>query len=136
VTRGAVVTASIGGDSAKPRPFLVLRSDRFADHTMVTILAFSATIIDAPLLRVTVRPTPENGLERTSQAMIDHVQSVRLTRIQKEIGQLAGSDFQAILRAIAVYLGFADPPRARLLGRGPSRLGLGQRKEKAAAQTA
>lgn len=86
--RGAVVTASIGGDSAKPRPFLVLRSDRFADHTMVTILAFSATIIDAPLLRVTVRPTPENGLERTSQAMIDHVQSVRLTRIQKEIGQL------------------------------------------------
>jgi hypothetical protein len=68
--------------------------------------------------------------------MIDHVQSVRLTRIQTEIGQLAGSDFQAILRAIVVYLGCADPPRARLLGRGPSRLGLGQRKEKAAAQTA
>ena len=67
--------------------------------------------------------------------MIDHVQSVRLTRIQKEIGQLAGSDFQAILRAIAVYLGFADPPRARrirprLLGRGPIRLELGQRKKK------
>jgi hypothetical protein len=30
VKRGAVVTASIGGDSAKPRPFLVLRSDQFS----------------------------------------------------------------------------------------------------------
>ena len=87
---------------------------------------------------VTVRPTPENGLERTSQAMIDHVQSVRLTRIQKEIGQLAGSDFQAILRAIAVYLGFAASCQAhscqahscQASRQGPSRLGLGQRKKK------
>jgi len=48
LNRGAVVTASIGDPSGKPRPFLVLRSDRFADHSLVTLLAFTSTITDAP----------------------------------------------------------------------------------------
>jgi mRNA interferase MazF len=109
LTRGAVVTASIGGTSGKPRPFLVLRSDSFAEHSLVTLLAFTATLTEAPTLRVTVQPSPGNGLQLPSQAMIDHVQSVRVQRIEREIGRLADADLAAITRAVAVYLGFADP---------------------------
>ncbi|HTV30568.1 MAG TPA: type II toxin-antitoxin system PemK/MazF family toxin [Xanthobacteraceae bacterium] len=109
LSRGAVVTASIGSPSGKPRPFLVLRSDHFAAHALVTIVAFTGTITEAPLLRVTVQPSAENGLRAPSQAMIDHIQSVRAERIEQEIGRLAGADLLAITRAVAVYLGFADP---------------------------
>ena len=105
--RGAVITASIGGPSGKLRPFLVLRSDHFAEHSLVTLLAFTSTLTEAPTLRV--QPSPGNGLQLPSQAMIDHVQSVRVQRIEREIGSLADADLTAITRALAVYLGFAEP---------------------------
>jgi mRNA interferase MazF len=114
LNRGAVVTASIGSPSGKPRPFLVLRSDHFAAHSLVTIVALTGTLTEAPSLRVTVQPSTENGLHATSQAMIDHIQSVRTERIEQEIGRLADADLLAITRAVAIYLGFADPgPRQR-----------------------
>ena len=87
----------------------MLRSDRFAAHAFVTLLAFTSTLVeDAAPLRVNVRPSPENGLAQPSQAMIDHIQSVRLTSIANVIGQLAETDLRAITTAVAVYLGFAD----------------------------
>ena len=107
LTRGAVVTASIGAPSGKPRPFLVLRSNYFAEHSLVTLLAFTSTLTEAPTLRVTVQPAPGNGLQLPSQAMIDHVQSVRVQRIEGEIGRLADAEFAVIMRALSVYLGFA-----------------------------
>jgi mRNA interferase MazF len=108
LTRGTVVTASIGGPSGKPRSFLVLRSDHFAEHSLVTLLAFTGTLIEAPTLRVTVQPSAENGLQMPSQAMIDHIQSVRVQRIERAIGQLGDADLLAITRALSVYLGLAD----------------------------
>lgn len=46
--------------------------------------------------------------------MIDHIQSVHTGRIEQEIGRLADADLLAITRAVAAYLGFADPgPRQR-----------------------
>jgi mRNA-degrading endonuclease toxin of MazEF toxin-antitoxin module len=80
LSRGAVVTASIGAPSGKPRTFLVLRSDHFAAHSLATIVAFTSTITEASSLRVTVPLSPENGLHAPSQAMIDHIQSVRAAR--------------------------------------------------------
>jgi hypothetical protein len=41
--------------------------------------------------------------------MIDHIQSVRAERIEQEIGRLANPDLLAVMRAVAVYLGFAEP---------------------------
>jgi hypothetical protein len=38
-----------------------------------------------------------------SQAMIDHIQSVRIQRIEQESGRLADADMQAVTRAVAVY---------------------------------
>jgi mRNA interferase MazF len=80
LSRGTVVTASIGSPSGKPRPFLVLRSNHFAAHSLVTIVAFTSTLADAASLRVTVQPSAENGLHAPSQAMIDHIQSIRAER--------------------------------------------------------
>jgi len=109
LNRGAVVTASIGGPSGKPRPFLVVRSDSFAEHSMVTVMAFTSSPSDNPTLRVMVRPSAENGLHAASHAMIDHIQSVRVQTIDQVVGQLADVDLMTVTRAVAVYLGMADP---------------------------
>ena len=62
--RGDFVTIAMPGDFGKPRPALVIQSDKFNEHATVTVLLVSCALVDAPLLRVTVQPTPVNGLQK------------------------------------------------------------------------
>jgi mRNA interferase MazF len=86
----------------------VLRSDRFAEHQIVSLVPLTSVRREAPLLRIDISPSSGNGLNGPSQAMIDTVQSVRVQRVGGIIGQLAAADLRRVARAVAVYLGFAD----------------------------
>jgi mRNA interferase MazF len=108
IKRGAVVTIALPGDFGKPRPAVVLRSNRFAAHQLISVAPLTTARRNAPLLRVDIAPSTDNGLVSLSQAMIDTLQSVRIRRIGEVIGQLAAADLQRITRAVAVYLGFGD----------------------------
>ena len=108
IKRGAVVTIALPGDFGKPRQAVVLRSDRFAAHQLVSLAPLTTARRNAPLLRVDIAPSRDNGLVHASQAMIDTLQSVRIRRIGEVIGQLAAADVLRITRAVAVYLGFGD----------------------------
>jgi mRNA interferase MazF len=108
IKRGAVVTVALPGDFGKARPAVVLRSDRFAAHRVISLAPLTTFRRNAPLLRVDIAPSTGNGLTTPSQAMIDALQSVRVRRIGEVIGQLAAVDLQHVTRAIAVHLGFAD----------------------------
>ena len=62
--RGDIVTVSAPGDYGKPRPAVVIQGDvlnRDARSTIVALL--TSHIQDAPLLRLTVESTAENGLK-------------------------------------------------------------------------
>lgn len=54
--RGDFVTISMQGDFGKPRPALVIQSDRFSEHATVTVLPETNTLVAAPLLRIKVQP--------------------------------------------------------------------------------
>lgn len=43
-------------------------------------------LVDAPLLRLTVEPSPRNGLRRRSQIMADKVVSVRRDKMGAVVG--------------------------------------------------
>ena len=69
--RGDLVTVAMQGDCGKPRPALVIQSDQFNEHATVTVLPLTGTLVAAPLLRITVQPSAENGLQKPSQAMVE-----------------------------------------------------------------
>ena len=56
--RGDLVTVSLQGDCGKPRPALVIQSDMFSEARSKTVLPLTSTLIDAPLIRVQIEPTP------------------------------------------------------------------------------
>ncbi len=60
--RGDLVTVALQGEQGKPQPALVVQSDLFGELPAVTVLPITSTIVDAPLLRVAVQPSPHNGL--------------------------------------------------------------------------
>lgn len=105
--RGDLVTVAMPGDFGKPRPALVIQSDLFnPSHASITVLLLSSDIVAAPLFRIDVTPSPENGLLRHSQVQVDKIMTVRRERLGPVIGRLDDSTLVAINRALAVFLGF------------------------------
>lgn len=108
VKRGDLVVVAMPGDYGKLRPALVVQADVFNDsHASVTLALVTSTLVDSPLFRLTVEPSPGNGLRSLSQIMIDKVTTVRRTRIGQAIGHLEDDTLLRVSRALALWLGIA-----------------------------
>ncbi len=105
--RGDLVTIALSGDYGKPRPALVIQSDLFDAHPSVTVLPVTSELREAPLFRIRIEPTDDNGLRKTSEVMVDKTQTVALEKIGNTIGHLDDESMLAVNRALAVFLGFA-----------------------------
>ena len=107
--RGDVVVLALPGDYGKPRPALVVQSDLFNEtHASVTVVPVTSTLVDAPLFRLTVEPSPANGLRALSQLMIDKVTTVSRDRIAQIIGRLEDDFLLRVSRALALWVGIAS----------------------------
>ena len=67
----------------------------------------TGTLRDAPLLRMTIEPSPENGLQKPSQIMVDKLQTVRRERIGQIIGKLSENELLELNRLLAMVVGLA-----------------------------
>ena len=101
------MTIALSGDYGKPRPALVIQSDLFNAHPSVSILPVTGELRDAPLFRIVVEPSDSNGLRKTSQVMVDKIQTVARSKVGKTSGRLEQETLVAVNRALAVFLGFA-----------------------------
>lgn len=107
VRRGDLVTVALQGDFGKPRPALIIQSDRFTDLGSVVILPLTSTLIDAPLLRPTVEPSPDNGLRAPSQIMLDKPMTVKADKVGPAFGHLDDLAMIGVSRSLALFLGLA-----------------------------
>jgi mRNA interferase MazF len=105
--RGDLVTVAMAGDFGKPRPALVVQSDQFSGHPTITVLLLSSTPIDAPLVRLAVDPSPQNGLRKVSFVQVDKAMTIRRDKIGETIGHLDDATMIRVNRAMAVFLGIA-----------------------------
>ena len=105
--RGQLVTIAIPGDFGKPQPALVIQAEPFMTHTSITVLPVTSTLVDAPLLRVTVQPDPDNGLRKPSQVMIDKTLTIRHEKLGPAFGHLDAVTLVEVERRLAVFLGIA-----------------------------
>ena len=105
--RGDLVTIAMQGDFGKPRPALVIQASQFSDHTSVTVLPITSTMVAAPLLRVTVQPGAENGLEEPSQIMVDKTMTVKRNKVGAAFGHIDADTLVQVERCLAVFLGIA-----------------------------
>ena len=107
VTRGDLVTVALQGEQGKPHPALVVQADYFSGLASVTVLPITSTLVDAPLLRIPLQPTPANGLAKPSQVMVDKLQTPVRGKLGPVFGRLDDAAMVAVNRALAVFLGLA-----------------------------
>ena len=105
--RGDLVTVALQGDYGKPRPALVIQSDLFDGHPSVTILPITSELVEAPLFRLSVDPTPGNGLRKRSQVMVDKIQTIARDKIGEAFGRLEDESMLAVNRALLLWIGLA-----------------------------
>ena len=105
--RGDFVTIAMQGDFGKPRPALVIQSDQFGEHSSVTVLPITSTLIDAPLLRMTVQPSLDNGLQKPSQVMVDKVMTVKRDKLGAVFGRIGADTLLEVERCLVLFLGIA-----------------------------
>ena len=97
-----MVTVALQGEQGKPRPALVVQADRF-ETLAVTVLPITSVLIDAPLLRVRLEATQQNGLTKPSHVMVDKPQTPLRSKVGAVIGHLGDADMLAVNRALAVF---------------------------------
>ena len=106
--RGDIVTVAAPGDYGKPRPALIVQADVFNDiHSSITVVPLTSTIVDAPLFRITIDPSRQNGLNRVSQIMVDKVLTPPREKIGKRVGHLSNTLMIRVGRALSVWLGMS-----------------------------
>jgi mRNA interferase MazF len=106
--RGDVVVVGLPGDFGKPRPALIIQSDLFNEtHPTVTVLPLTSEIRSTPQFRITVEPSPTNGLRRISQIMIDKPMTFRRGKLRAPLGRVDDATMLQVGRALAVWIGIA-----------------------------
>jgi mRNA interferase MazF len=103
VKRGDIVTVAAG----KPRPAIIVQSDHLLPYP-VTIVVPMTSDIDArppPFTRMTVDPSPINGLRRVSQIMVDRILGVPSAGLRPTNGRLEDDKLTELTRLLALWLG-------------------------------
>lgn len=104
---GDFVIVAMQGDFGNPGPALVIQADQFDSHTTLTLLPVTSTLISAPLLRISIKPSADNGLQKPSQVMIDKAITVKRDRLGQVIGHIDADAMVQVERCLAVFLGIA-----------------------------
>ncbi|MGF7151522.1 mRNA interferase MazF [Sphingomonas zeicaulis] len=101
------MTIALPDDFGKPRPALVVQADQFGETGTITLLLLSSTLVEAPLIRIPLNPSADNGLRRPSQIMIDKAMSVKRDKIGLPFGRAGAEVMLQVSRSLALFLGIA-----------------------------
>ena len=102
--RGDLVTVSLQGDYGKPRPALVVQTDLLEDLESVVLCPVTSDLRTAAF-RVTLEPTPGNGLRELSQVMVDKLSTVPRAKVSAAFGSLTVEKMRAVDRALLLVVG-------------------------------
>ena len=109
--RGDLVTIAVQddceGDLSKPWPALVIQCDKLDEHATVTVLPVTSALVAAPLCRITIQPSAENGLQERCQVMADKAVTVQRDKVGPTFGRIDADSMVEVERSLAVFLGIA-----------------------------
>jgi mRNA interferase MazF len=103
--RGDLVPVVLSGAYGKPRPALVIQSDLFAKHPLVTVLPVTTELRPIESFRIAVEPSEGNGLRARSQIMVDKAHTIPRDKAGEAFGEVDARTLAAVNRALAVFLG-------------------------------
>ncbi len=107
--RGEIWSGAETADYArKPRPWIVIQSDRYPETDSVLAVPLTSEPVDSPLLRIAVPKNDSTGLQTDSWAMLEKLTSMRRVRLRRRIGSVGDTEIAELERKLMVVLGLAE----------------------------
>lgn len=103
--RGDIIVCTLNGDYGKPRPAVIIQSNLYNQvHSSITLCPITSHLVEAPLFRLLISPSSDNGLKEVSQIMIDKIHSIKRDKINQKIGKLTKQQVVFIDKALKMWL--------------------------------
>lgn len=103
--RGEVWTLRDNGYASKARPVIVIQNESVASFDSIILCLLTTYDSEHLEVRVAIKPSEANGLERQSYAMTDKIVTVDKRLLGQRIGQIADEDMTNISAKLASILG-------------------------------
>ncbi|WEV67717.1 type II toxin-antitoxin system PemK/MazF family toxin [Bifidobacterium sp. ESL0769] len=105
--RGEIWTVRADGCASKPRPVVIVQSDKETGFQSVVTCLLTSYDSDEMPTRVRIDPSSRTGLNKVSYAMTDKIVMVNRELLGKKIGVVGSQDMKDIDIALAKVLGLA-----------------------------
>ena len=105
--KGDIVVVAPQGEFGKPRPAVVVQ-DMDIDAIDSVILCLITSTIKNSVLRVTIEPSSQTGLQKVSQVMTDKLMTTKKEKIGQVIGTISSDTVKKIDQALILLLGLAQ----------------------------
>ena len=110
--RGDIWTVAGGSFyTTKPRPVLILQTDRHRHLEAVTICPFTSDSTHAPSVRIPVFPSATNGLTSPCWLMADRLVTVPREKLGSPVGRLDPVTLAELCRTVMLFLDLDPDPR-------------------------
>jgi mRNA interferase MazF len=107
--RGDVIVVAPQGDLGKPRPAVVVETDRLVATNHVLVCPGTSDLTDhSPNRRLLALPNAENGLRLPTQFQADKITPARRDKCGEIIGKLDSESMEHLNRLLVVLLGLLD----------------------------
>lgn len=107
--RGEIWTVAGGAEyTGKPRPAIIVQSDKFDATSSITICPLTGTFVPAAPARFSLAPSAENGLRSVSHAMADKISTLPKSKVGRLLGSLNSAEVALLNQTLALFLGLAD----------------------------
>jgi len=112
--RGEIWTAVFSGDYGKPRPALVIQSNRVKqDYPSIVLCPITSELVDEHEFRITIAPSAMTGLRQRSQVMVDKLAAIPKVKVRDRVGRLEEWQLAAVHQALLFVIGAMDTPQGK-----------------------
>ncbi len=108
IRRGNVVVLNLSNNVGKPRPAVIMQADILNEEAKLAttiVIPLSSELHNMKVIRYIIEPSANNGLQTTSQAMIEKVMQIEKTKVQKIIGHITKKQMDEIESRLLAVLG-------------------------------
>jgi len=98
---------AVGSEPGKTRPVVIIQSDLLnqAGHrTVITCSISSLSAAGVSFIRISIDPSPVNGLLKKSYILCDQVRAIDVSRLRSKIGALETKDINRLTASVRAIL--------------------------------
>lgn len=93
-----------GDYTSKPRPVVIVQNTDYIEGMESITVCPITSVLSAASVRVRLKANDATGLKETSEVETDKITTIRVTRLNKKIGEIAEKELNKINYALRIWL--------------------------------